>query len=195
MKLIRALFLTLAVLLPTSWTIAHAEGMGGASGETKKKSRRRRRRTRAAWAAWEERSEVAHAQSADLVGDLTGPRAPRLALMKATTPRHHWIVRATHWVNALALAIMIGSGLRIFNAYPAFARKGESFCCYPFEGDADPRLADVRRLAGRRAPLALRGDVGAGARTASSISASSTCTASGAIWSRGAASSAIRWRW
>jgi thiosulfate reductase cytochrome b subunit len=54
------------------------------------------------------------------------------------TLRHHWIVRATHWVNALALAIMIGSGLRIFNAYPAFARKGESFCCYPFEGDRIP---------------------------------------------------------
>jgi thiosulfate reductase cytochrome b subunit len=58
--------------------------------------------------------------------------------MHATTPRHHWLVRATHWVNALALLIMIGSGLRIFNAYPAFARKGESFCCYPFEGAAIP---------------------------------------------------------
>jgi thiosulfate reductase cytochrome b subunit len=58
--------------------------------------------------------------------------------MEATTPRHHWIVRLTHWVNALALVIMIGSGLRIFNAYPAFARKGESFCCYPFEGAPIP---------------------------------------------------------
>ena len=55
-----------------------------------------------------------------------------------TTPRHHWIVRLTHWVNALALTIMIGSGLRIFNSYPAFARKGESFCCYPFAGHKIP---------------------------------------------------------
>ena len=47
--------------------------------------------------------------------------------------RHHPVVRITHWINAVALTIMIGSGLRIFNAYPAFARKGESFCCYPFE--------------------------------------------------------------
>ena len=47
--------------------------------------------------------------------------------------RHHWIVRVTHWVNVLAIIIMVGSGLRIFNAYPAFARKGEMFCCYPFE--------------------------------------------------------------
>jgi len=52
--------------------------------------------------------------------------------------RHHIVVRVTHWVNALALTVMIGSGLRIFNAYPAFARKGESFCCYPFEGHKIP---------------------------------------------------------
>ena len=32
-------------------------------------------------------------------------------------PRHHWIVRVTHWVNVLALGLMITSGLRIFNAY------------------------------------------------------------------------------
>ncbi|MCC6241442.1 MAG: cytochrome b/b6 domain-containing protein [Gemmatimonadaceae bacterium] len=54
---------------------------------------------------------------------------------RAKSPaRHHWIVRLTHWVNAVAFTIMVGSGLRIFNAYPAFARKGETFCCYPFEG-------------------------------------------------------------
>ena len=52
--------------------------------------------------------------------------------------RHHWVVRITHWVNALALTIMVASGLRIFNAYPAFARKGETFCCYPFEHVAIP---------------------------------------------------------
>ncbi|HEY8174836.1 MAG TPA: cytochrome b/b6 domain-containing protein [Gemmatimonadaceae bacterium] len=55
------------------------------------------------------------------------------------TKRHHWIVRVTHWVNAVALTLMIASGLRIFNAYPAFARKGETFCCYPFEGRAIPK--------------------------------------------------------
>ncbi|MDQ2767827.1 MAG: cytochrome b/b6 domain-containing protein [Gemmatimonadota bacterium] len=52
--------------------------------------------------------------------------------------RHHWIVRVTHWVNAIALTLMVGSGLRIFNAYPAFARRGERFCCYPFEHKAIP---------------------------------------------------------
>ncbi|HXU63082.1 MAG TPA: cytochrome b/b6 domain-containing protein [Polyangia bacterium] len=58
--------------------------------------------------------------------------------MGAAGPRHHLVVRITHWVNALALFIMIGSGLRIFNAYPAFARKGETFCCYPFAGHPIP---------------------------------------------------------
>ncbi len=55
-------------------------------------------------------------------------------------PRHHWVVRVTHWINAIALTIMVGSGLRIFNAYPAFARKGETFCCYPFEGQSIPSV-------------------------------------------------------
>ena len=52
--------------------------------------------------------------------------------------RHHWIVRVTHWVNVVAVIVMVGSGLRIFNAYPAFARKGELFCCYPWEGQPFP---------------------------------------------------------
>ncbi|MDE3127724.1 MAG: cytochrome b/b6 domain-containing protein [Gemmatimonadota bacterium] len=52
--------------------------------------------------------------------------------------RHHWMVRVTHWVNAFALTLMVASGLRIFNAYPAFARKGETFCCYPFAGHPAP---------------------------------------------------------
>ena len=60
--------------------------------------------------------------------------------------RHHWIVRVTHWVNVVAIIIMVGSGLRIFNAYPAFARKGEMFCCYPFEHKPIP--AGSRSAAG-----------------------------------------------
>jgi Ni/Fe-hydrogenase b-type cytochrome subunit len=52
--------------------------------------------------------------------------------------RHHIVVRVTHWVNVIALGVMIASGLRIFNAFPAFARKGESFCCYPFAGHMIP---------------------------------------------------------
>ena len=54
------------------------------------------------------------------------------------TKRHHIVVRITHWVNVVALTLMVGSGLRIFNAYPAFARRGETFCCYPFEHQPIP---------------------------------------------------------
>lgn len=52
--------------------------------------------------------------------------------------RHHWIVRVTHWVNVVAVIVMVGSGFQIFNAYPAFARKGELFCCYPWEHQPIP---------------------------------------------------------
>lgn len=55
-------------------------------------------------------------------------------------PRHHPVVRITHWTSALALVIMGASGLRIFNASPAFARKGEIFRWWPWEGQ--PVAAD-----------------------------------------------------
>ncbi|MBX6366100.1 MAG: cytochrome b/b6 domain-containing protein [Gemmatimonadetes bacterium] len=75
------------------------------------------------------------------------PREPERPIVR----RHHPVVRITHWVNVVALAIMVGSGLRIFNAYPAFARRGESFCCYPFEGMMIPdKLTFGGWLAGAR---------------------------------------------
>jgi thiosulfate reductase cytochrome b subunit len=33
--------------------------------------------------------------------------------------RHSWIVRMTHWLNAVVLFVMLLSGLQIFNAHPA----------------------------------------------------------------------------
>ena len=64
--------------------------------------------------------------------------APERTMAKSRS--HHPVVRITHWVNAVALTIMIGSGLRIFNAYPAFARRGETFCCYPWEHKPIPNV-------------------------------------------------------
>jgi Ni/Fe-hydrogenase b-type cytochrome subunit len=70
--------------------------------------------------------------------DASAAPLPPTAPPRRRGKRHHWIVRLTHWVNVVAFTVMVGSGLRIFNAYPAFHRKGESFCCYPFEGQAVP---------------------------------------------------------
>jgi Ni/Fe-hydrogenase b-type cytochrome subunit len=65
--------------------------------------------------------------------------------------RHHWIVRVTHWVNVIAVTVMVGSGLRIFNAYPRFAPRGGTFCCYPWEGQPIPAWLTMGRwLAGAR---------------------------------------------
>ncbi len=32
--------------------------------------------------------------------------------------RHTWVVRITHWVNVVAISLLLMSGLQIFNAYP-----------------------------------------------------------------------------
>ena len=53
--------------------------------------------------------------------------------------RNHWVIRVTHWVNVVAIVLMAGSGMRIFNAHPAFARPGEHFPLNPWEGHAIPK--------------------------------------------------------
>jgi Ni/Fe-hydrogenase b-type cytochrome subunit len=58
--------------------------------------------------------------------------------MSDLVKRNHWVVRLTHWVNVVAIVVMTGSGLRIFNAYPAFARPGERFPLYPWGGHPVP---------------------------------------------------------
>src|SRR5690349_18686689 len=64
--------------------------------------------------------------------------AAALPAGRALVKRNHWVIRVTHWVSALAITVMVASGLRIFDAYPAFARKGETFCCYPWAGREIP---------------------------------------------------------
>lgn len=43
--------------------------------------------------------------------------------------RHAWPVRVTHWINALTLFILVGSGLNILNAHPRlyWGQKGSDF--------------------------------------------------------------------
>jgi thiosulfate reductase cytochrome b subunit len=44
------------------------------------------------------------------------PPAPRPELH--TVLRHHWVVRVTHWTNALAIIFLLMTGLNIFGAHP-----------------------------------------------------------------------------
>jgi len=55
------------------------------------------------------------------------PPEPASAPPALATPfvhRHHWIVRLTHWVNAIVLVGMVASGLQIYGAYERFGVRG-----------------------------------------------------------------------
>ena len=51
--------------------------------------------------------------------------------------RHHGIVRAAHWLNAVFLVGMIASGLQIYSAFTHFGPRGEPYP-NPFDGTAFP---------------------------------------------------------
>ena len=56
--------------------------------------------------------------------------------------RHHWIVRATHWLNAVLLLGMIGSGLQIYGAYAHFGPRGAPYPLpNPWDGEGFPQWA------------------------------------------------------
>ena len=47
--------------------------------------------------------------------------APTLAPLRPGSRvvlRHHWLVRLTHWLNAIAIIILLMTGLNIFGAHP-----------------------------------------------------------------------------
>ncbi len=55
------------------------------------------------------------------------PAPPAVGPPPAASPwarRHHWIVRLTHWVNAIVLVGMVASGLQIYGAYERFGIRG-----------------------------------------------------------------------
>ena len=68
--------------------------------------------------------------------------------------RHRFVVRLTHWVNALAIFLLIGTGLNIFNAHPRlyWGRKGADF---------DPALLSIHAEPGANG--AMRGVLQIGA--------------------------------
>jgi thiosulfate reductase cytochrome b subunit len=74
------------------------------------------------------------------------PVAPGAAAAPGKRPlvhRHHWLVRVTHWANAVLLVGMIGSGLQIYNAFGHFGRRGGPFFPNPFDGKPFPRWSTL----------------------------------------------------
>ena len=62
---------------------------------------------------------------------------------------HPLVVRLCHWVNAVSLFVMVGSGLQIFRAFPSFGAK------IPQKDLLDwPKVSRAWRMAGRRAAVA-----------------------------------------
>jgi thiosulfate reductase cytochrome b subunit len=58
---------------------------------------------------------------------------------RAPVKRHHGIVRLTHWLNALLLLGMIGSGLQIYLAFPHFGPRGAPYPVpNPWDGSGIP---------------------------------------------------------
>lgn len=55
--------------------------------------------------------------------------------------RHHWIVRLAHWLSAVLIFGMIGSGLQIYRAYPRFGERGGPYLPQPFHDVAFPQWA------------------------------------------------------
>ena len=61
------------------------------------------------------------------------PESPR------PVKRHHGLVRAAHWLNAIVLLGMIASGLQIYAAFPHFGEKGNVYPVpNPFDSEHFP---------------------------------------------------------
>jgi thiosulfate reductase cytochrome b subunit len=76
-------------------------------------------------------------------------------LRREWTYRHSAVVRLTHWTNAVALAILLMSGLQIFNAHPALYWGEESDFRNPSfaiiaERGEDGQMRGVTQLFGRK---------------------------------------------
>jgi Ni/Fe-hydrogenase b-type cytochrome subunit len=49
-----------------------------------------------------------------------------------------WVIRSTHWVAAVSLALMAGSGLQIYSAYPYQGARGATYEWFPLQGENPP---------------------------------------------------------
>ena len=75
--------------------------------------------------------------------------SPRPTEPSGFVHRHHWLVRLTHWLNAVLLLGMIASGLQIYGAFPHFGQKGMVYPLpNPFDGDRFHGFPHWTRLGG-----------------------------------------------
>jgi thiosulfate reductase cytochrome b subunit len=58
--------------------------------------------------------------------------------MSDRQPRHHWIVRFTHWATFVLVLGMVTSGLQIYGAYTRFGERGGPYYPNPFQGEVFP---------------------------------------------------------
>ena len=92
----------------------------------------------------EARPEVEADREPEETAPPVAPAAPALVAESAAAPRrpfvrrHHWIVRLTHWVNAVVLVGMVASGLQIYGAYERFGIRGTKL---PLPNPLDMRQA------------------------------------------------------
>ena len=70
------------------------------------------------------------------------PSAATTAAANSWVKRHHWVVRLTHWLTAILLVGMIGSGLQIYAAFPHFGPRGAPYPVpNPWAGESFPEWA------------------------------------------------------
>lgn len=74
----------------------------------------------------------------------SAPRSERLpAARRPLVRRHHWLVRLTHWANAVLLLGMITSGLQIYGAYTHFGSRGGPYLPNPWNDKPFPAWATM----------------------------------------------------
>ena len=69
----------------------------------------------------------------------SGPARASARPVRELVPRHTLIVRVTHWINVLSLALLLMSGAQIFNAYPRLHWGA-------YGADFDPAALEIRSL-------------------------------------------------
>jgi thiosulfate reductase cytochrome b subunit len=86
-----------------------------------------------------DRPESAKAEEAASPSPAPAGSAALAAGRRPLVHRHHWLVRLTHWANAVLLAGLIGSGLQIYGAFPHFGPRGRPFYPNPWDGRPFPQ--------------------------------------------------------